>query len=334
MSRGFYEILSVTPEASATVVRAAYGTAVGELGRRRRRLVERGGDPSELDHERARLDDAWRTLRDPTSRRRYDALRAFTADPAVPREGDPLWQWVAPRITPPAAAIAVKLLRSTTRLERLDVLPLAPSASEAEPPTLVPHDDDRTTPGAPREHTQADLTSPGFVAERSPSPAAPVIKMPTLRPSSRPVGRQPASGLSPDLRVVDGTPSSPEVLVLPTGRARPAKPVIAMPTAPAAKATPVRAARAMSSEDIARLVDAHGHTGALLRSVREARGLSLEQISGETRISMKYLEALEADDFSRLPSATFVRGYVRELARQLRLDPESVAAGYMRHFTG
>ena len=89
----------------------------------------------------------------------------------------------------------------------------------------------------------------------------------------------------------------------------------------------------MSTEDIARLIDTHGYTGVLLRAVREARGLTLETIASRTNISLKYLEALEADDFERLPSATFVRGYVREYARQLRMNVDAVVSGYMRRFT-
>ncbi len=324
MSRGFYELLSVAEDAPAAAIRSAYGAAVTALGRRRRRLVEQGGDPSGLDYERARLDEAWATLSDSLGRRRYDALCAWSADSSAPRGGDALWAWAAPRVSPPAAAVAVKLLRKATRLERLEALPLSPSASEADPPTLIPHDDDRTHSGGRPAPSHADLTAPGFRPSEAPttSEAAPVIVMPRARPARRP--EQKVVSLSgdapkPELRVVDGASSASEVLVLPSK---------------ASRDSGALAARAMSSEDIARMVDAHGYTGALLRAVREARGLTLDKISADSRISLKYLEALEADDFGSLPSATFVRGYVRELARQLRLDVDAVVSGYMRRFSG
>jgi cytoskeletal protein RodZ len=78
-----------------------------------------------------------------------------------------------------------------------------------------------------------------------------------------------------------------------------------------------------------------GPSGALLRSARESKSLSIAQVSEATHISARYLEALEAEDFTVLPSATaFVKGYVREVARLLDLDEDRVVAGYMRRFSG
>ena len=114
----------------------------------------------------------------------------------------------------------------------------------------------------------------------------------------------------PDLRVVDGAEATP-VLVLPRSQ-------LADGPAP------------VSAEDIARLVDRHGWSGGLLRAVRELRGLSLDEISDSTRITLRYLEALEREEQDVLPSATFVRGYLREVARVLQLDADTLVAGYWR----
>jgi cytoskeleton protein RodZ len=62
--------------------------------------------------------------------------------------------------------------------------------------------------------------------------------------------------------------------------------------------------------------------------------LALQEVSETTRISARYLEAIESDQHDRLPSATFVRGYVREMARLLALDEEATVSGYMRRFSG
>jgi cytoskeletal protein RodZ len=88
--------------------------------------------------------------------------------------------------------------------------------------------------------------------------------------------------------------------------------------------------RAVSTEDVARLLEQHGHTGALLCAVREARGMTLQELADNTRISVRYLEAIEQDDHGALPSATFVRGYVREMAKQLRLHDPGLVDGYLR----
>ncbi len=61
--------------------------------------------------------------------------------------------------------------------------------------------------------------------------------------------------------------------------------------------------------------------GKQLRQAREARNLSLEQVAQATRIRVRYLQALEAEQFDLLPSTAQVRGFLRAYAAQLNLDP-------------
>jgi len=61
--------------------------------------------------------------------------------------------------------------------------------------------------------------------------------------------------------------------------------------------------------------------GQTLRAAREARKLSLKQVMQVTRIRIHYLEAMEADDFSNLPSAAQARGFLRSYAAFLGLNP-------------
>lgn len=70
--------------------------------------------------------------------------------------------------------------------------------------------------------------------------------------------------------------------------------------------------------------------GALLRAVRESQGLELKQISRRTKINLAYLEALEGDDFRALPALVYVRGFITEMAKCLRLDPIQTAHTYVR----
>ncbi|PFG73981.1 helix-turn-helix domain-containing protein [Tepidiforma thermophila] len=62
-----------------------------------------------------------------------------------------------------------------------------------------------------------------------------------------------------------------------------------------------------------------GHT---LREARERRGLTIEQVAQETRISPRFLEALEAEEFDALPAPVYVRGFLRSYANFLRIDPQ------------
>ena len=63
--------------------------------------------------------------------------------------------------------------------------------------------------------------------------------------------------------------------------------------------------------------------GEQLRHAREARGLSLRELEEATRIRVKYLRALEQGDLDALPTEVQLRGFLRNYARQVGLDPES-----------
>jgi flagellar biosynthesis protein FlhG len=71
-------------------------------------------------------------------------------------------------------------------------------------------------------------------------------------------------------------------------------------------------------------------SGTLLRRVRESQGVAIAEISERTRISRTYLDALEREDMGALPALVYVRGFVAELAKYLRLDPLQVQASYLK----
>jgi cytoskeletal protein RodZ len=68
--------------------------------------------------------------------------------------------------------------------------------------------------------------------------------------------------------------------------------------------------------------------GAALAAARIRRGLSLDEITRQTRIQRHALEALEADDFEALPAMVYVRGFVRLYAQAVGLDP-AMAVGLL-----
>jgi cytoskeleton protein RodZ len=69
--------------------------------------------------------------------------------------------------------------------------------------------------------------------------------------------------------------------------------------------------------------------GARLRGEREAQSVSIEALSDATRITARALQALENEDWSRLPGGVFNRGFIRSIARHLRLDEEALVAAYV-----
>lgn len=69
--------------------------------------------------------------------------------------------------------------------------------------------------------------------------------------------------------------------------------------------------------------------GARLKDARESRGLSLHGVSDMTKISIPLLEALERDDYARLPGGIFSRSFVRAYASTVGLDPEKTVAEFV-----
>jgi cytoskeleton protein RodZ len=66
--------------------------------------------------------------------------------------------------------------------------------------------------------------------------------------------------------------------------------------------------------------------GRLLADTRQALGLTVGDVAAQLRLSRRQIEALEADDYERLPGKTFTRGFVRNYARLLQLDAEPLLA--------
>jgi len=68
--------------------------------------------------------------------------------------------------------------------------------------------------------------------------------------------------------------------------------------------------------------------GEGLRREREMRGITLEEISAHTKISIHFLQAIEADDLGKLPGGIYTRNFIRAFARYLGLDEERVMNEY------
>ncbi len=73
--------------------------------------------------------------------------------------------------------------------------------------------------------------------------------------------------------------------------------------------------------------------GEQLAQMRKERNLSVADVAAKLRIAPRQIEALEADDFDRLPGHTIARGFVRNYARYLQLDPETVLEAFEKQTT-
>lgn len=75
-----------------------------------------------------------------------------------------------------------------------------------------------------------------------------------------------------------------------------------------------------------------GSVGPELRQARERAHLSLQDLSARTKIRASLLDAIEREQFDRLPAGLLTRGFLRAYAREVGLDPESVVRQYVSEF--
>ena len=73
-------------------------------------------------------------------------------------------------------------------------------------------------------------------------------------------------------------------------------------------------------------------SGPFLKKIREYKNVTIERMAEMTRISKTHISALENEDIPKLPADVYVRGYVYQYAKVLKLNPEMVAASFILNF--
>lgn len=72
--------------------------------------------------------------------------------------------------------------------------------------------------------------------------------------------------------------------------------------------------------------------GEILRRARQEAKLTLVDIAQTTRINLKYLEAIETNQFASLPPAAFTKGFIQNFAKAVNLNPKNVLAIFRRDY--
>ena len=72
--------------------------------------------------------------------------------------------------------------------------------------------------------------------------------------------------------------------------------------------------------------------GNKLKRAREEKGYSLEQVEEVTKIRKKYIVALENEEFESIPGKTYARGFLRNYAKFLKMDPDELLEEYETYF--
>ncbi|HSH01269.1 MAG TPA: RodZ domain-containing protein [Anaerolineae bacterium] len=70
--------------------------------------------------------------------------------------------------------------------------------------------------------------------------------------------------------------------------------------------------------------------GHILREAREAKSLTIDDVAEKTRINERFITALEQGEYSKLPTPAHTRGFLRNYARFLHLDPDPLLERYQQ----
>jgi curved DNA-binding protein CbpA len=87
-----------------------------------------------------------------------------------------------------------------------------------------------------------------------------------------------------------------------------------------------------NTEMDSRIRDCNEFTGRFLKEIREYKNVTLDRMAEMTRISKTHILAMEDENIPKLPADVYVRGYVYQYAKVLKLNPEQVATSFMLHF--
>lgn len=68
--------------------------------------------------------------------------------------------------------------------------------------------------------------------------------------------------------------------------------------------------------------------GLYLKTLREERKIPLAKIAQELKAKLEFVQALESNDFNKIPAPTYVKGFLRSYAKYLEIDPEQILAIY------
>lgn len=338
-----YESLGLRPTATRDEIREAYERLSSILDADSL-AVYALVDPGERNEELSRIREAHRVLADPTSRRRYDEENGYALDEVELGDADIVSTRPLPAQRTGASAHGVPAGASAQGATHDASDHGVPSGASAD---ATSHDESAgasalgSMAGAPAHVTPMGDSAHGVPTDAPATRAAAQdakaasslgltiqaqVSPPSTSEAEAPgadAGDEPLRGESTDLllKVSDHGSSEPHPERVGEAADGGTEPVVGGVDSPA---------ETTSSEPSVPEVDENTEfTGALLRALREARGLSLKDISGRTRIGTNHLHNIEEEAYDLLPERVFLRGFLLSVARELKLDAKRVADTYL-----
>ena len=199
--------------------------------------------------------------------------------------------------------------------ERIGVRPRA-----APPPPPAAHGVGTPWPPAPAVPAEA-----APAAEGAAPPAAEAPPVPAPIALDAPISTPPPGALEAVTGPAEPPPAAPATPASPGAAALTPSPASQGPVPP----PPIPLKNEVPAPRELLVPEGTAWTGEMLRQVREARGLTLPQLSERTKVTRHHLENIEADRFAALPAPVYLRGILMSLARELRLDGQKVARSYL-----
>jgi flagellar biosynthesis protein FlhG len=288
-SRSWYEVLEVAPGASQDEIEKAYKRAL--------KIVDGksvGGylmlDPAAQAAARRDVETAFAVLSDPGRRAEFDKQLA--------RSG-PVHDTVVP-----AVADAEPLKKKRRRRRRRRKRGAGDSSSTTIP--VMPAEVKAPSPPPAKEPAEAEPPAP---AAKSDKPH----RVPSLK------------FLTP---ILDDEPTEPVGPAPALTQTQSAPPVLAAIEEGVSVPTPV-AAPAREESDDATIPPEGEINGQVIRRVREACGVTIEELAERTKVSKSYLRAIEEQELDDLPARVYLRGFLTQIARVLKVDQKRLADGYL-----
>jgi hypothetical protein len=328
-ARTWYDVLDVARDASDTEIEAAYDRAIA--------LIEGdsvGGymvlDPDAKASAKSDVETAFLVLSDPNMRAAFDAAigeddnkasrdEALAAAQLLDEE-----EWIAsgppsPGSTPPREASGPTRVADAANDDR-EAATGAPTVEASEAATAPPSTNppggggggglrflspvfDDTSGPVPASEGEDAGDDDDLPAEAGPGPALTV---------AAPAG---PSGLSkaPPPRLTREEPLDPDMV----------------PTAPPTAQPVVSHIKTLPPELEHVLVEGAEVNGQVIRRLRESRQLTVDEVAAATHIRKAYLEAIENMDVNELPARVYLRGFLTQIARVLKVDKKALSDGYL-----
>ena len=106
-----------------------------------------------------------------------------------------------------------------------------------------------------------------------------------------------------------------------------------VPVHPASYSTSLRASETFGANPIQKEIQIEVEwNGLFIRKIREAYQVSIEELSGTTKLSKGYILAIEEENYAKLPAQVYIRGFVVQIAKALKLPYEKVATAYLSRY--